>query len=113
MQAQDRSVERQNALAAIATLAGTAECAEAIASAALPALLSMLQDTSNPGCSTLAADTIGVLAASPALLPGIKQDLSGHVIPGLVASLKVRAVQPLAGSVQAACMVLLCPAISQ
>ena len=78
----------------ITFLAGIPECREQVAEAALPALISLLRDTSNLDGSRAAASIIAKLAASPALLPGIKQVLSMLVISRLVSSLTVRGLQP-------------------
>ena len=106
LQAQDNAKAKHCAAAALAHLARTPACRDGIADAALPALIGLVPDFSNPACSEAAADAIALLAASPALLPRIRQDLSGLVAPGLGSSLKVRAVQLRTGCMQDAAMEL-------
>lgn len=100
LQAQNQAGRRERAADVCAKLAETAECREELARVALPALGNLVQDTGTPAASMAAASTIALLAASPALLPRIKQNLSRHVMPGLVRNLKVRAVDPSRSSVR-------------
>ena len=104
---------RHRAASVIVILADTAAYREKLTRAALPELVSLIQDTGNPAGSMDAAAAVAKLAASPALLPGIEQALSGLVISRLVSSLQVRTMPPQRGLGQVAAMDLHCGSVSE